>query len=268
MGDLTDSSPVIEGGTDGTLIGNVGDALKVSPALPVSGSSGVSFGAVLTAAATTVAVRQTVYTEQVVNAQRSIASSSVNDDSTPLGTGARTVRLTYLTVAGVGPLTEDITLNGTVYVNTVNTNICFIEKIEVLTAGTGGSNAGILTLKAAAAGAGVTIATVAGGDNRTVWAHHYVPVGKTCYVTGVSWGSDAIDIGSGALFALKKRAIGQTVEVQVSDYLRLYGADSGTRYRPYAPLPAIIGPAVLTMYTTPRSVNPVTHVASFDFLEN
>jgi hypothetical protein len=127
-----------------------------------------TFGDITTSALTRVLVKRTAYTEQTTNAQRSIASASTND--TAAGTGARTVKIEYLDQTGAGPFTETVTLNGTTYVNTVATNICFIEQITVLTAGSTGSNVGILTLKAATGGGGTTIGTIAAGDTLCVTA--------------------------------------------------------------------------------------------------
>lgn len=67
-----------------------------------------------------------------------IASSSAND--TAAGTGARTVRVTGLD-ANYNFQQEDVTLNGTTKVNTVGTYLR-VNKVEVLTAGSGGVNAG------------------------------------------------------------------------------------------------------------------------------
>lgn len=67
-----------------------------------------------------------------------IASSSANDAAA--GTGARTVRVTGLD-ANYNLLQEDVTLNGTTKVATVGTYLR-VNKLEVLTAGSGGVNAG------------------------------------------------------------------------------------------------------------------------------
>lgn len=121
-------------------------------------------------------IRATAYTEQTTNARRSLVSSSANDTSA--GTGARTVTITYYDQNLLGPFTEVITMNGTTPVNTVGTNICFIERIESTTVGSQLSNVGTLTLKAATAGGGATIGTVPAGDGVTNWCHHYVGAGK------------------------------------------------------------------------------------------
>jgi hypothetical protein len=125
----------------------------------------------------------TTYVEQAVNAQRSIVSSSPVDFSA--GTGARTLRLTYFDQTMAGPFTEDVVLNGTTPVNTTNVNICFIESMVILTVGAQLGNVGTISLKAAAAGAGVTVGSIAPGDNRTQWAHHYIGLNRVASITNV-----------------------------------------------------------------------------------
>jgi hypothetical protein len=117
-------------------------------------------------------IRATTYTEPSANAQRSVGSSSVND--TAAGSGARTVRITYLSTDMATVKTTDVTLNGTTAVNTSVSDIHFIEKIEVLTVGATGANAGTITLFGSTAGAGGVVGTIAAGDNQTFWAHHYI----------------------------------------------------------------------------------------------
>lgn len=225
-----------------------------------------AFGDITTAATTRVILRRTAYTEQTSNSQRSIVSSSTSD--TAAGTGARTVKITYLDVTGAGPFEEIVTLNGTTAVNTVNTNICFIEQMEVLTAGSTRSNVGILTLRSAAAGGGVVVGTIAATNNQTFWAHHYIPVGKICNVTGISCGHNGTTVGSGALFTLNARTIGvpNAVERQVSDFVRLYG-QSSTFARSYASPVKISGPALLQIYVTPETASSTIYRCAIDFFE-
>jgi hypothetical protein len=131
-------------------------------------------------ASTLQVLRSTPYTEPASAAQRSVGSSSANDASA--GTGARTVVVKYFNGSGAGPFEETVTLNGTTPVNTIATDIRFIESIQVATVGSGGSNAGTITLYGSTGGTGGTVGTIgvgtvlAGvGDNTTLWAHHYVP---------------------------------------------------------------------------------------------
>jgi hypothetical protein len=225
-----------------------------------------AFGDVTLAAIAQAVVRRTAYTEQTSNAQRSIASANANDTSA--GTGARTVKITYLTSTGTGPFTETVTLNGTTYVNTVATNICYIEQIEVMTAGSGGTNAGILTLKAATAGGGATIGTINAGDRQTFWAHHYVPTGKEANVTGISVSHNGTTVGSGGVFVVKALTLNaaNAVEIQLSDFVRLYG-QSSTFARAYTSPVKFSGPARLLLYVTPETSSSTVYRGAIDFFE-
>lgn len=238
-------------------------------ASPVASTPGISFGQVATAALTQVVVRKTTYNEQTVGAQRSISSANAAD--TGVGTGAQQVTITWYDSTGAGPFTEVVTLNGVTAVATVATTICFIESMRVTRVGSGGVNAGIITLFVNAAGGGGTIGTIAASDVQTFWTHHYVPAGLTCNVTGVSCSNSATVVGGGAVFLLKQRAIGVVgaVETQVGDTIRLYGQSSGVS-RLYTSQPApikVVGPARLQMYVTPESATALTQRASFDFYD-
>jgi len=224
------------------------------------------FGSVQSANNLRKAVHATTYTAQGINAQRSIASNNANDNST--GTGARTVRITYYTSAGTGPFTEIVTLNGTAYVNTSNSDICFIEEMRVMTVGSVGSNVGVITLRSATAGGGVTVGTIAANNNQTFWAHHYIPSGKIFKLTGISCGHNGTTVGSGGLFVLTSTEIGvsNVPEIQISDFVRLYG-QSSTFSREYNSPIEVTGPAYINMYVTPESGSSFNYRGAFDFFE-
>lgn len=78
-------------------------------------------------------------------------SSSANDTSA--GTGARTISVTGLNTS-FARFTETVTLNGTTAVAMTTSNILFIDKITVATAGSGLVNAGIIQCGDTDAGAG------------------------------------------------------------------------------------------------------------------
>jgi len=124
-------------------------------------------------------IRATTYTPQGADAGRSVVSTSANDTSA--GTGMRTVRIDYLT-ALFEAKSETLALNGLTAVNTVNTDIAYIESIIAVTVGSGGGNAGTIQVWTATGGTGSIWGSIAVGDSMTFWAHHYVPAGKTCYV--------------------------------------------------------------------------------------
>lgn len=131
-------------------------------------------GYVATAATTLTAIRGTAYIEDTTGSQRSIVSSNANDTTNGAGgTGARLVQLRYFKNDGTGPFIENLLMSGTTNVNTVGTNIRFIESMEVLTVGSNTSNLGTISLKQNINGGGSTLASIAIGDNRTFFSHHY-----------------------------------------------------------------------------------------------
>lgn len=263
-------NPVLIGGQDGTNVQSVltdsQGRIVIAPSGAVSLLAGFKVGYIILSAITTAAVRATTYTEQATDARRSVASANAND--TAAGTGARTIKITYYNQTGAGPYTDTVTLNGTSYVNTVATDICFIEQMEVMTVGSGGANVGIITLKAAIGGGGATIGSIAASDNRTFWSHHYVPTGKTTYVTSLSIGHNGTTVGSGGLYTLKSIVIGtgNQPEKQISDFFRLYGQSSAVT-RTFGTAIPVSGPAKITMYVTPESATTITFRGSFDFYE-
>lgn len=228
------------------------------------GSGGTfTFGDITSASTALKAVYRTAYNEQTTNAAREIISASAND--TAAGTGARTVKITYLDQTGAGPFTETVTMNGTTPVTTTNTNICFIEKMEVITVGSGNSNAGIITLRTIA---DATIGTIAAGDNITLWSHHYVPTGKTCNITGVSCSNSATVVGGGGVFFVRSKPINSpnAVETQLTEFIRSYG-QSSTVPRNYSSPIRVAGPAKITSYVIPETSSSVVYRASIDYFE-
>lgn len=214
------------------------------------------------------AIRATTYNEQSSNAQRSISSANTNDTNSA-GTGARQVTITYYDASGNGPFTETISLNGTTAVNTVSSTICFIEKMIVTSVGSGGVNAGVITLFTTTGGGGTAIGTIgvgnvvaSVGDNRTFWAHHYVPNGKTAsFFTFIC----AANTNSGANFIMKSKTIGSATapESQVSEVLVV---SNYSIIRSLAIPIKVTGPARIVAYGIPGA-NSLVLTSSFDFSE-
>jgi hypothetical protein len=264
-------NPVLIGGTDGslaqTILTDSQGRIVVAPAGAVSFQAGFQAGYISLAATGLVPVRATTYVEQTTaGVVRSIASSSAND--TAAGTGARTVKITYYDTAGAGPNTETLTLNGTTGVNTSATNICFIETIEVLTAGSGGANAGVISLYTAAAKGGSVFASIAIGDNQDFYCHHYVAAGKTCYITGLSVGHSGTVVGSGAVFTIKSQTVlvSNSIDRQISDFVRLYG-QSSTITRLWGTALVVPGFARIAAYVNPEGSTAVVYRSAFDYYD-
>ncbi len=229
---------------------------------PATAAFGTRNGYVSTAATTNVAVRATVYTAQASAAQRSVKSSSAND--TAAGTGARSVRVTYYDNLMAGPKTEDIILNGTTAVNTVNTDIQYIERIDVLTTGSTQGNAGTISLMAAVAGGGATIGTVAAGDNGTFWAHHYVAAGLQAYVRNVRVCSSVV-AGASNLQASGDPALGTGLPSKIVSGTLRHGTT--TLVVPWDPPLVVQGPALLIMNDKPDAATANVVFAAFDYVE-
>lgn len=222
-----------------------------------------ALGKITTAATTQVAIRQTTFTEQSSNAQRSVSSASASDTSA--GTGARTIKITYYDASFAGPFTVTLTMNGTANVNTGVTNICFVEKIEVVTVGSGGSNAGIISLFAATAGGGGTIATIAANDNRTFWAHHYIPSGKNCYITQMHGANS--DGTNGTLYVLKAKSLNaNSAELEFSGVID-GGGQVNQGVTTYQTPISVVGPARVVLYGTPDSAGSTTNRGYFSYYD-
>lgn len=240
--------------------------------VPATSIAGSSIGRVAGVSANTfTAVRQTTYVEQTINAQRSIVSTSANDSAA--GTGARQVRITYLDATAAGPFTEILTLNGLTAVNTVNTNICFIERIDVISVGSNGSNVGTLNLYTATGATGVIFAAIGVGalatgvgDNQTLYAHHYVPTGYR--VTGyyVSCGVSAAAGGGSSTSIIRYRnpTVATSPFMLASDIINSAQGNSASRV--YYVSINIPGPLVLLAYSTPGTNNSILTV-SFDYAD-
>lgn len=224
--------------------------------------SGKITGIISTLALTTVVVRGTTYTEPTSAAQRSIKSSSAND--TAAGTGARTVRITYFDGSMNGPYSEVVTMNGTGVAATVATNIRFIEKLEIVTAGSNSANVGIISLYTNNSGGSGVIGSIAAGDSTTYWGHHYVASGKTCYINHVRV-AGTVTAGSCYL-----RTTGNPISgtgVAVTKTATLSHAGGGTSEFSWSTPVAIIGPDLVIAYETPAAITASTVSATFDFIE-
>lgn len=213
----------------------------------------------LTASGTTLqAVEATAYTEQTSGAQRSIKSASVND--TAAGTGARTVKITYYTLASdgtiAGPYYETVTLNGTTAVATVASNIALIERMDVATAGSGGVAAGAISLYTDNAGAGSVIGSIASGDVRTRWAHHYIASHTRCLLTDLHIQSGDASTND-ANFYIKAQPYPATgVECDVAGAMIAMGTSPMAEYDFTPPL-VIVGPARVRVYCIPSTTAKV-----------
>jgi len=118
-----------------------------------------------------------------------ISSSSTADTSD--GTGARTINISGLD-ENYNEISEDITLNGQTAVNSTNSYIR-VFRAKVLTAGSGGANAGDIHIGTGAVSSGVpatSIAKISIGENQTLMAVWTVPAGYTGYLYQIEFSSN------------------------------------------------------------------------------
>lgn len=120
-----------------------------------------------------------------------LSSADANDDS-PDGTGALTVSITGLDLNG-RILTETAALNGQTAVTLANT-YWRINEFKVLTAGSGGVNAGILYLGSGTVTSGVPAvknSAIGAGLNKALSAIYTVPGGYQAAITKLRWEASA-----------------------------------------------------------------------------
>ena len=134
----------------------------------------------------------TVWLPPTTARTHAIVSSSTDDDGSPAGTGALTVRVHGLK-SGIR-VTETVTMNGTTPVNTAST-YDHIEALEVLTVGSGGVNAGTIT--ATAATDSTITAAIEAGMNRSNGAIIYnAVIGDRYHIRGVTISASALVDGA------------------------------------------------------------------------
>ena len=152
-----------------------------------------------------------LYTGQPTGSAETIQVFSASANDTSAGTGARTIRISGLD-ANNNEQSETLTLNGTTAVASSNTyNRVF--RGEVITAGSGGSNAGVITCRHSTTTANVFFGILA-GNNQTSVAAYTVPVSKTLYITDINFAMSRANGSAGsANVQLKVRKTGEVYRV-------------------------------------------------------
>lgn len=157
-----------------------------------------------------------------------VLSSSVND--TAAGTGARTLRVYYLDSdynafdSSENFLYVDVILNGTTPVSTTKTGVR-VWRSEVLTAGSGTTNAGTITIRHTSTTANIFTVIPVGYGQSEITAFT-IPLGYTGYLKQYRCG--ILDTTSNsALIAIKMRPFGGAVRLQ-----RSFSIDT-TAFMPY-----------------------------------
>ena len=158
-----------------------------------------------------------------------VTSSSVAAD-TSAGTGARTVKITGLD-ANYNQSFQTITL--TAGVGTTTTNFLRIFRAEVVTAGSGGANAGTLTGTISA----VNQFVMAIGVNRTMLGFYTIPAGYTGYLIQSKFSSSVASLTAANAVATCQMWIGDTgAPLQVRENIFSGSTESGSLTPYIAPM--------------------------------
>ncbi len=164
------------------------------------------------------------------------ASSDAND--TAAGTGARTIRVTGVLATTYAACSDDLALNGQTSVVLVNCATAIVlNSIEVLTAGSGGLNAGIVQCGTGANTAGdpavvhaylpASSATVlAGGRNKTASFIYGVPASNTLICRNISAGS----VFTTAASSIQLMITGYTSAGIMKGFYEKRGSNAGNPY--------------------------------------
>lgn len=115
-----------------------------------------------------------------------VVSGEAADDGSPAGTGARTVEVFGLD-GDYAEISEIVTLNGTTAVATISTFLRVFKAI-VRTVGSGGKNAGAISIKNNAAA--VTHLIIDAGLNESLAAYWTVPADTELFLTRL-WATEA-----------------------------------------------------------------------------
>jgi len=136
-------------------------------------------------------------------------SSSSADDASPSGTGAQTVQIQGLNAA-YEAVTETVVLNGQTAVNTINSYLR-VNKMIVLTAGTGGTSVGNIYAGTGTVTAGVPAVVVNQTGivaNETESAFYTVPEGYTAFINMWTMSSGNTTANAWTRFTLRIRPQG------------------------------------------------------------
>ena len=156
----------------------------------------------------TVWIGSNTYTFPAAASVLTVSSSSANDAS-PSGTGAQTVQIQGLNAA-YEAVTETVVLNGQTAVNTINSYLR-VNKIIVLTAGTGGTSVGNIYAGTGTVTAGVPAVVVNQTGivaNETESAFYTVPEGYTAFINMWTMSSGNTTANAWTRFTLRIRPQG------------------------------------------------------------
>ncbi len=180
-----------------------------------------------------------------------LASSSDLDGKTaaPNSTGARTVQIFGLKTWDLAQTSETVTLDGTTPVNTIESYV-IIHRMKVLTHGTAGPNAGIIT--ATAADDGTVTAQIGVGNGQTEMSIYGIPSTQKGYMTSFDVNSHNTGNPSTVLEADFDLLVNEHPDVDETAAAFIIKANigliaSGSTFFPkqYNPPLELVGPAII-----------------------
>ncbi len=174
-----------------------------------------------------------------------IVSASASDDGDPAGVGARTLRVFGLTDWDTAEVSEDITLNGTTNVPTVNAYV-IIHRMRVLTKGATSVNVGNIT--ATAQTDGTITAEIYAGQGQTQMAIYGIPSTQAAYMTSFWAGLNKATAGDVDIYLRENPEPGD----ELLNFLikHTFGVSTtGESYvrHPFDPYHKIPGPAIIKL---------------------
>ena len=184
-----------------------------------------------------------------------VASSSSSDASN--STGAKTVFIEGLDHEYV-EIQEVVTLAGTATVYTTQ-KYSFVYRTTVLTAGSGKTNAGIITLTSRAAGSPV-VNSVQVGKGQSQLGIYMVPKGHTAFLYWFGGGTDGNAVSTIELFA---KPFGGVYNLKGTIAMSANGTTEGTR--PYT-CPIVFNEKTIIKLTGTSGANNMKIYGNFDLL--
>jgi hypothetical protein len=200
-----------------------------------------------------------VWNEPTVGQVYTMTSTSSADTSD--GTGARTVQVSGLLSTTRLLVNETITLNGTSWVTLTN-NLQMVHRIIVLTAGSGGVNAG--TIYAVGNTDGTVTAQINVGNNQTLMAIFKIPAESDgCLLGYYASANKATGQTATVNTILKAKANGEVW--QIKEIVGLIKDGSSNIERKYF-VPSCFEPLTIIKITMDSNVDDVDGSAGFDLV--
>jgi hypothetical protein len=170
----------------------------------------------------TVWIGSNTYTFPAAASVLKVSSSSAND--TAAGTGARTIQIQGLNAA-YEPVVETVTLNGQTEVNTTNSYLR-VNKMIVLTAGSGGTSVGNIYAGTGTVTAGVPAVVVNQTGvlaNETESGFYTVPAGYTAFINMWTMSSGNTTADEWTRFTLRIRPEGGVFGIKAQYHIPASG---------------------------------------------